>query len=89
MGSGERAEAESEADGQFHLKPLPAGSYKLTIVAEGRTADIIATVLALGSAKTSIGAGIEVAGVKGSASFPVTGSKDAIKTVREKCKLGR
>jgi hypothetical protein len=36
-GSAERAETRSEADGQFHLKPLPVGSYKLTIVAGGRT----------------------------------------------------
>ena len=31
------ADATTGADGQFHLKPLPPGQYKLTIVAEGRT----------------------------------------------------
>ncbi len=35
-GNSESAEATTGADGQFHLKPLPAGQYKLTIVAEGR-----------------------------------------------------
>ena len=38
-GAGETAEARTGNDGQFHLKPLRAGSYKLTIVAEGRTID--------------------------------------------------
>ena len=36
-GNHESAEAKTGADGQFHLKPLPPGQYKLTIVAEGRT----------------------------------------------------
>ena len=36
-GNGQSADARTGADGRFHLKPLPAGSYKLTIVAEGRT----------------------------------------------------
>jgi hypothetical protein len=36
-GEGENAETQTAADGQFHLKPLRAGSYKLTIEAEGRT----------------------------------------------------
>ena len=31
------AEATAAADGQFHTKPLPTGSYRLTIVAQGRT----------------------------------------------------
>ena len=36
-GNRESAEAKTAADGQFHLKPLPPGQYKLTIIAEGRT----------------------------------------------------
>ena len=43
-GGGEKAEARSEADGQFHLRPLPAGAYKLTIVAEGRTIEYAQSV---------------------------------------------
>jgi len=36
-GNRQNADARTGADGRFHLKPLPAGSYKLTIVAGGRT----------------------------------------------------
>ena len=36
-GNNQSADARTGADGGFHLKPLPAGSYMLTIVAEGRT----------------------------------------------------
>lgn len=36
-GNGENAETRTGADGQFHLRPMPAGSYKLTVEAEGRT----------------------------------------------------
>ncbi len=35
-GKNESADATTGADGQFHLKPLPAGQYKLIIVSEGR-----------------------------------------------------
>jgi len=38
-GDGQSAEARTDADGQFHLKPLPSGRYKLTVVAEGRTTE--------------------------------------------------
>ena len=33
------AEATTSADGQFRLAPLPAGSYRLTVEADGHTAD--------------------------------------------------
>ena len=36
-GNGQSADTRTGTDGQFHLKPLRAGSYKLTIVAGGRT----------------------------------------------------
>jgi hypothetical protein len=36
-GPGGSAEATTAADGQFHTKPLATGSYKLTVVAAGRT----------------------------------------------------
>jgi len=36
-GKGGSAEATTGADGEFHMKPLHAGQYKLTITAEGRT----------------------------------------------------
>jgi Carboxypeptidase regulatory-like domain/TonB dependent receptor len=38
-GNGQHAESRTAADGQFHLKPLPSGTYKLTVVVEGRTSE--------------------------------------------------
>ncbi|HEY1902393.1 MAG TPA: carboxypeptidase regulatory-like domain-containing protein [Terracidiphilus sp.] len=38
-GSGAHAEAVTTSDGQFHLATLPAGSYHLTVRADGHTAD--------------------------------------------------
>ena len=43
-GSHESAEAKTGANGQFHLKPLPPGQYKLTIIAEGRTIEYAQSV---------------------------------------------
>jgi hypothetical protein len=34
------AEATTAADGQFHLAPLPPGSYHLTVIEEGRTVEL-------------------------------------------------
>jgi hypothetical protein len=36
---GKQAEAITAADGQFHLAPLPAGAYHLTVKASGHTVD--------------------------------------------------
>ena len=36
---GKQAEAVTAADGQFHLAPLPAGAYHLTVKASGHTVD--------------------------------------------------
>ncbi len=41
---GERAEVETGADGSFHLTPLPAGTYRLTIQWKGRKVDAQAPV---------------------------------------------
>jgi Carboxypeptidase regulatory-like domain/TonB-dependent Receptor Plug Domain/TonB dependent receptor len=43
-GNGQSANTRTGADGRFYLKPLPAGSYKLTIVAEGRTIQYAQTI---------------------------------------------
>jgi hypothetical protein len=43
-GNGQTAEARTGADGQFHLKPLAPGTYKLTVVTEGRTSEFAQSI---------------------------------------------
>jgi Carboxypeptidase regulatory-like domain len=54
-GIGVSAEAKTGADGHFHLAPLPAGQYKLTIDAQGRTIEYAQPIdLQLGLPPSSI-----------------------------------
>lgn len=77
-GNGARAETKTGADGQFHLEPLPAGQYKLTIVAEGRTIEYAqginlqpgappANIEVSNRGELSVGAATQAAGTGGEA----------------------
>src|SRR6266852_2207938 len=49
------AEDTTAADGQFHLAPLPAGAYRLTVSAEGHAFDYAQPIdLTLGAPPVSI-----------------------------------
>lgn len=72
----------------FNAQAREWNPQRVGVVAEGRTADLIAAVRALGGAQKSIGAGIDYGTAKESANFSAEGSTAAINTVTEKCKLG-
>ena len=57
------------------------------IVASGRTTDLVATIHAIGNAKTNISVGSEVAGDQHSETFSAAGSTAAIATLIKACKL--
>lgn len=57
------------------------------VVVSGRTKELADIVLLLGSAKSKINIGYEIAGVRDSASFSARGSTAAIRTIDATCKL--
>ena len=58
------------------------------VVVEGRSADVIDAVRAIGGAKRVIDIGTVVLGTRATGTFPAIGSTAAIKKVMEHCKLG-
>ncbi len=54
-GAGGSAQSTTGADGHFHLQPLPAGQYRLTVIADGKTIEYAQSInLELGSPAAAV-----------------------------------